>query len=85
MAFDIEMIKQLYARLDKSVSNARQLKGKPLTASEKILYSHLWGGKTDRPYERGNDYVDFAPDRIACQDATAKWLCYSLCKLGKHK
>ena len=51
MAFDIEMIKQVYARLDKSVSNARQLTGKPLTASEKILYSHLWGGKTDRPYK----------------------------------
>ena len=83
MAFDIEMIKQVYARLDKSVSNARQLTGKPLTASEKILYSHLWGGKTDRPYERGNDYVDFAPDRIACQDATAQMALLQFMQAGK--
>ena len=85
MAFDIEMIKQVYARLDKSVSNARQLTGKPLTASEKILYSHLWGGKTDRPYERGNDYVDFAPDRIACQDATAQMALLQFMQAGKTK
>ena len=85
MAFDIEMIKQVYARLDKSVSNARQLTGKPLTASEKILYSHLWGGKTDRPYERGNDYVDFDPDRIACQDATAQMALLQFMQAGKTK
>ena len=83
MAFDIEMIKQVYGRLDKSVSSARQLTGKPLTASEKILYSHLWGGKTDRPYERGNDYVDFAPDRIACQDATAQMALLQFMQAGK--
>ena len=85
MAFDIEMIKQVYARLDTSVSNARQLTGKPLTASEKILYSHLWGGKTDRPYTRGTDYVDFAPDRIACQDATAQMALLQFMQAGKAK
>ena len=85
MAFDIEMIKQVYARLETSVSNARQLTGKPLTASEKILYSHLWGGKTDRPYTRGTDYVDFAPDRIACQDATAQMALLQFMQAGKAK
>ena len=85
MAFDIEMIKQVYARLDTSVSNARQLTGKALTASEKILYSHLWGGKTDRPYTRGTDYVDFAPDRIACQDATAQMALLQFMQAGKAK
>ena len=55
MAFDIEMIKALYARLDERVAQARQLTGKPLTASEKILYSPLWETTTDRPYARGKD------------------------------
>ena len=85
MAFDIEMIKQVYARLDKSVSNARQLTGKPLTASEKILYSHLWDVKSDLPYTRGADYVDFAPDRIALQDATAQMALLQFMQAGKAK
>ena len=72
MAFDIEMIKAVYARLEDRVTEARKLTRKPLTASEKILYSHLWDVKSGRPYTRGADYVDFAPDRIACQDATAQ-------------
>ena len=72
MAFDIEMIKGVYARMGERVDAARTLVGRPLTLSEKILYSHLWEGSPSKPFERGEDYVDFAPDRIACQDATAQ-------------
>ena len=85
MAFDIEMIKAVYARLEDRVAEARKLTGKPLTASEKILYSHLWDGKSERPYTRGADYVDFAPDRIACQDATAQMALLQFMQAGKQK
>ena len=85
MAFDIEMIKAVYARLEDRVTEARKLTGKPLTASEKILYSHLWDLKSDRPYTRGADYVDFAPDRIACQDATAQMALLQFMQAGKQK
>ena len=85
MAFDIEMIKAVYARLEDRVAKARKLTGKPLTASEKILYSHLWDGKLERPYTRGADYVDFAPDRIACQDATAQMALLQFMQAGKTK
>ena len=85
MAFDIEMIKAVYARLEDRVEAARKLTGKALTASEKILYSHLWDGKSDIAYERGKDYVDFAPDRIACQDATAQMALLQFMQAGKAK
>jgi aconitate hydratase len=85
MAFDIEMIKAVYARLEDRVTEARKLTRKPLTASEKILYSHLWDVKSDRPYTRGADYVDFAPDRIACQDATAQMALLQFMQAGKQK
>ena len=85
MAFDIEMIKAVYARLEERVEAARKLTGKPLTASEKILYSHLWDGKSDRTFNRGEDYVDFAPDRIACQDATAQMALLQFMQAGKPK
>ena len=85
MAFDIEKIKAVYARLEDRVTEARKLTGKPLTASEKILYSHLWDVKSDRPYTRGADYVDFAPDRIACQDATAQMALLQFMQAGKQK
>ena len=70
MAFDIDMIKLVYSRLSARVAEARKLTGRYLTATEKILYSHLWESEEKRPFSRGADYVDFAPDRIACQDAT---------------
>ena len=85
MAFDIEMIKAVYARLENRVAQARKLTGKPLTASEKILYSHLWDGSSDRAFTRGTDYVDFAPDRIACQDATAQMALLQFMQAGKTK
>ena len=85
MAFDIEMIKAVYARLENRVEAARKLTGKALTASEKILYSHLWDGTLDAAFNRGKDYVDFAPDRIACQDATAQMALLQFMQAGKAK
>ena len=85
MAFDIEMIKQVYNRLPERVEAARKLTGKPLTASEKILYSHLWETQVDKAFQRGVDYVDFTPDRIACQDATAQMALLQFMQSGKDK
>lgn len=85
MAFDIEMIKGVYARMAERVDEARKIVGKPLTLSEKILYSHLWDGKPTQAYKRGKDYVDFAPDRIACQDATAQMALLQFMQAGKSK
>ena len=72
MAFDIEMIEKVYATMAERVDKARDIVGRPLTLSEKILYSHLWEGMPTQAFARGKDYVDFAPDRVACQDATAQ-------------
>ncbi|HEY0045959.1 MAG TPA: aconitate hydratase [Flavobacterium sp.] len=72
MAFDIEMIKKVYENMPSRVDKARELVGHPLTLSEKILYAHLWEGEPRKAYTRSKDYVDFAPDRVACQDATAQ-------------
>ena len=85
MAFDIKMIKQVYSRLPGRVEAARKLTGKPLTASEKILYSHLWEVQVDKAFQRGLDYVDFTPDRIACQDATAQMALLQFMQSGKDK
>ncbi|AEE20408.1 aconitase [Dokdonia sp. Hel_I_63] len=85
MAFDIDMIKKVYANMTERVDAARDLVGKPLTLSEKILYSHLWEGKASKAFTRGKDYVDFAPDRIACQDATAQMALLQFMQAGKDK
>ncbi|MCW4469096.1 aconitate hydratase [Flavobacterium sp. MFBS3-15] len=85
MAFDIEMIKKAYANMAERVDKARELVGRPLTLSEKILYSHLWEGTPSKAFERGKDYVDFAPDRVACQDATAQMALLQFMHAGKPK
>ncbi|MGF1556919.1 aconitate hydratase [Paucihalobacter sp.] len=85
MAFDIDMIKEVYSQIAERVDKARNVVGKPLTLSEKILYSHLWDGVTDKAFTRGKDYVDFAPDRIACQDATAQMALLQFMQAGKDK
>jgi len=85
MAFDIEMIKQVYSRMIERVDLAREIVGKPLTLAEKILYNHLWDGLPKAAYKRGEDYVDFAPDRIACQDATAQMALLQFMQAGKNK
>ncbi|MFD2565476.1 aconitate hydratase [Aquimarina rubra] len=85
MAFDIDMIKKVYAQVAERVDAAREVTGKPLTLAEKILYSHLWDGKAKNAFKRGKDYVDFAPDRIACQDATAQMALLQFMQAGKKK
>jgi len=85
MAFDIEMIKQVYATMSERVDDARKITGKPLTLAEKILYSHLWDGTPEKAFIRGKDYVDFAPDRIALQDATAQMALLQFMQAGKSK
>jgi len=85
MAFDIEMIQQVYAQMTERVDKARELVGRPLTLSEKILYSHLWEGTPSKAFNRGKDYVDFAPDRVACQDATAQMALLQFMHAGKSK
>jgi aconitate hydratase len=85
MAFDIEMIKEVYERMGARVEAARNLTGRPLTLSEKILYSHLWDGTPSTVFKRGVDYVDFTPDRVACQDATAQMALLQFMHAGKSK
>lgn len=85
MAFDIDMIKSTYANYKQKIDKARNIVGKPLTHSEKILYAHLWQDEPTEVYERGNSYVDFAPDRIACQDATAQMALLQFMQAGKPK
>jgi aconitate hydratase len=85
MAFDIEMIKKVYSTMAERVDKAREIVGKPLTLSEKILYSHLWEGTPTKAFQRGKDYVDFAPDRIACQDATAQMALLQFMQAGKPR
>ncbi|MGG5578573.1 aconitate hydratase [Myroides sp. C15-4] len=85
MAFDIEMIKKVYAKMPDRVAKARELVGRPLTLTEKILYTHLWEGMPAQTFERGKDYVDFAPDRVACQDATAQMALLQFMHAGKEK
>jgi len=85
MAFDIEMIQGVYAQMAERIERARTIVGRPLTLSEKILYNHLWDGLPTTAYGRGKDYVDFAPDRIACQDATAQMALLQFMQAGKSK
>jgi aconitate hydratase len=85
MAFDIEMIKSVYAEMNDKIEAARKVVNKPLTLSEKILYSHLWDGKAQKPFERGKSYVDFSPDRVAMQDATAQMALLQFMQAGKDK
>ncbi len=83
MAFDVDMIRRVYATLGGRVEAARKAVGKPLTLSEKILYSHLFSGATTQAFERGKAYVDFAPDRVAMQDATAQMALLQFMQAGR--
>ena len=85
MAFDIEMIKKVYQNMTTRVDKAREVVGRPLTLTEKILYNHLWEGNPTKVFEKGKDYVDFAPDRVACQDATAQMALLQFMHAGKSK
>ncbi len=83
--FDLDMIKKVYAKYPERIAAARKAVGKPLTLSEKILYTHLWDGDASTAFERGNSYVDFAPDRVAMQDATAQMALLQFMQSGRDK
>ncbi len=85
MAFDIEMIKEVYARFPERIAAARKAVGKPLTLTEKILYAHLTEGPASQAYKRGASYVDFQPDRVAMQDATAQMALLQFMQAGRDK
>ena len=85
MAFDMKMIEEMYTRMAARIEAARKVVGRPLTLAEKILYTHLWAGNADRAFRRGEDYVEFSPDRVAMQDATAQMALLQFMQAGKTK
>jgi len=85
MAFDIDMIKKVYAQYGERIAAARKVVDRPLTLTEKILYTHLWDGGATTAYERGASYVDFAPDRVAMQDATAQMALLQFMQAGRAR
>jgi aconitate hydratase len=85
MVFDIEMIRKVYDTMPARVEAAKRAVNKPLTLAEKILYAHLWQGEATESFARGKDYVDFAPDRVAMQDATAQMALLQFMHAGKAK
>jgi len=85
MAFDINVIRSVYERMPERINAAREMVGRPLTLAEKILYNHLWDNPASRVFQRTADYVDFAPDRVAMQDATAQMALLQFMQAGKPK
>lgn len=85
MAFDMEVIRAVYAQMDKRIGRLRKAVGRPLTLSEKILYAHLYADMPQAPYVRGKSYVNFAPDRVAMQDATAQMALLQFMQAGKQR
>lgn len=83
MAFDLDMIKKVYDNYGIRLEAARKVVNKPLTLTEKILYAHLWQGNASEAHERGVTYVDFAPDRVAMQDATAQMALLQFMQAGR--
>jgi aconitate hydratase len=83
--FDLDLIKKVYSQFASRVDAARTLTGKPLTLTEKVLYAHLYHKLPEHAYERGNNYVEFAPDRVAMQDATAQMALLQFMQAGKAK
>lgn len=85
MAFDLDMIKKVYSRYDERIAAARKVVNRPLTLAEKILYTHLWDGSATEAYERGDSYVNFSPDRVAMQDATAQMALLQFMQAGRDQ
>lgn len=85
MIFDIEMLKKFYTSFGSKVDRSKQRVGKPLTLAEKILYAHLYNQEELKSYLRGVDYVNFRPDRVAMQDATAQMALLQFMNSGKKK
>lgn len=84
MLFDLDLIKKVYSELPTKVQGARKLLNRPMTMAEKILYAHSYKPAT-KTYERGKDYVDFAPDRVAMQDATAQMALLQFDTCGRDR
>ena len=85
MVFDLDLIRKRYAEMPGKVDAARKTLGRPLTLAEKILYSHLWEGVNIEDFARGKAYVDFAPDRVAMQDATAQMALLQFDTTGRKR
>ena len=85
MAFDIKMIQKVYEKYPQAIEAARAATNRPLTLAEKILYAHLWSGNTTQKFDRGKDYVNFKPDRVAMQDATAQMALLQFMQAGKQE
>ncbi len=85
MLFDLDLTRKVYAEMPAKIAAARKSIGKPLTLTEKILYAHLYGATPDKAFVRGKDYVDFAPDRVAMQDATAQMALLQFSTAGRIK
>lgn len=85
MTFDLDIIKKTYKAFPERIAAAKKLLGKPMTLTEKILYGHLFDTGPEVPYQRGNDYVDFRPDRVAMQDATAQMALLQFMQAGKAR
>ncbi len=85
MAYDLEMIKKVYAEFPQKTEKLRTLLGRPVTLTEKILYAHLSEQLPEHPFERGNSYVNFNPDRVAMQDATAQMALLQFMQAGKDE
>ena len=83
--FDLDLIKKIYSEFPLKVNKAKEKLGRPLTYAEKILYAHLYDDNNLKIYHRGQDYVDFAPDRVAMQDATAQMALLQFMNSGKDK
>ena len=83
--FDLDMIKGVYARMADQIKMAQSVLNRPMTLAEKVLYSHLFDGKPTEPFGRGESYVDFAPDRVAMQDATAQMALLQFMMAGKNR
>ena len=82
--FDLEMISGVYGRMADQINAARSVLNRPMTLAEKVLYSHLFGGQPTEAFGRGESYVDFAPDRVAMQDATAQMALLQFMMAGKN-
>jgi len=85
MLFDIELVRKVYSELPSKIEKARKLVNRPLTLSEKILYSHLWDELPAKPFGRGEEYVNFGPDRVAMQDATAQMALLQFMTAGRNR
>ena len=85
MILDIEMLRSFYASYSENVEKTKLVVGRPLTYAEKVLYAHLYDFSDIKPYNRGVDYVNFRPNRVAMQDATAQMALLQFMNAGKDK